>query len=412
MKNYSIYHPNGIIEGEITLPASKSLSNRALIIRALNANSFTIHNLSKANDTVLLEDALQKKNGEIDVQDAGTAFRFLTSYLSVTEGQFILTGSKRMKERPIGDLVDALKQLGAKIEYLENENKPPLKITGAKLQGGQVNIKSSISSQFISSLLMIAPKLKNGLKLKMVDDMVSKPYIEMTLKMLAYFGIQYSWDNNTIEIKKQEFQPKNIHIESDWSAVGFWLEIISLCKKGSIRLNGLQKNSWQGDCQTPMFFKPLGVNTYFKDGYLIANKEKYHSTTDSTIDLLELPDLSLSLISSYAFDNKPATFIGLQTLKNKESDRLNSLTTELKKCGVICSTDDSSLIIESFEDQNNTIRFKTYKDHRIAMSVACYALKDNIVMEDVDVVKKSYPSFWQDLEKVGFIINEEVGSNS
>ena len=411
MKNYSLYHPNGIIEGEISLPASKSLSNRALIIKALSANSFTINNLSKANDTILLENALQIKSGKIDVKDAGTAFRFLTSYLSVTEGQFILDGSKRMKERPIGDLVDALKHLGAKIEYLEKENKPPLKITGSKLEGGEVNIKSGKSSQFISSLLMIAPKLKNGIKLKIIEDVVSKPYIEMTLKMLAYFGIKYSWDNNTIEIKNQKFQAKNIHIESDWSAVGFWLEMISLSKKSSIQLKGLQKKSWQGDSQTPIFFEALGVQTYFKNNNLIANKDESFSTPESTIDLLEFPDLSLSLISSYAFHNIRAKFIGLQTLKNKESDRLYSLTAELKKCGIVCNADDSSLTIEGFEKQNKTIRFKTYEDHRVAMSLACYAIKNKIVVENVDVVKKSYPSFWQDLEKVGFIINEEAHSN-
>ncbi len=410
--NYSLFHPSAIIQGEIKLPRSKSLSNRALIIKALNADSFNIENLSQANDTVLLENALKIKDGEINVDDAGTAFRFLTSYLSVTEGQFILTGSQRMKQRPIEGLVDALRKLGAKIEYLENENKPPLKIIGATIEGGEVKIKGSTSSQFISSLLMIAPKLKKGLRLIIEDDIVSKPYIEMTLEMLAYFGIKHSWKNNVIEIKKQDIQAQNINIESDWSAVGFWLEMVSLSKEGSIKLKGLQENSWQGDRETPSFFKRLGVNTYFEGDYLIANKEGEKSETDSTINLVDLPDLSLSLICSYAFDKKQAKFTGLQTLKNKESDRLRSLRTELEKCGITCKKNDSSMIIDGFKNQANAIRFKTYKDHRIAMSLAPFALQNRIVIEDVDVVKKSYPKFWQDLQTVGFIINEEAHSNS
>ena len=410
--NYSLFHPSAIIQGEIKLPRSKSLSNRALIIKALNADSFNIENLSQANDTVLLENALKIKDGEINVDDAGTAFRFLTSYLSITEGQFILTGSQRMKQRPIGDLVDALRKLGAKIEYLENENKPPLKIIGATIEGGEVKIKGSTSSQFISSLLMIAPKLKKGLRLIIEDDLVSKPYIEMTLEMLAYFGIKHSWKNNVIEIKKQEIQAQNINIESDWSAVGFWLEMVSLSKEGSIKLKGLQENSWQGDRETPRFFKRIGVNTYFEGDYLIANKEGKKSKAASTINLVDFPDLSLSLICSYAFNKKKAKFTGLQTLKNKESDRLRSLRIELEKCGVTCKKNDSSLIIDGFKNQANAIRIKTYKDHRIAMSLAPFALQNRIIIEDVDVVKKSYPKFWQDLQTVGFIINEEAHSNS
>jgi len=410
--NYILFHPSAIIQGEIKLPRSKSLSNRALIIKALSSDSFNIENLSEANDTLLLENALKTKDGEISVQDAGTAFRFLTSYLSVTEGQFILTGSQRMKQRPIGDLVDALRKLGAKIEYLEKENKPPLKIIGTTIEGGEVKIKGSTSSQFISSLLMIAPKLKKGLKLIVEDRLVSKPYIEMTLEILTYFGIKHSWKNNVIKIEKQEFKAQNINIESDWSAVGFWLEMVSLSKDGSVKLKGLQENSWQGDRETPSFFKSLGVNTYFEGDCLIANKEGKKNKEDSTINLVDLPDLSLSLICSYAFNKKHAKFTGLQTLKNKESDRLNSLKTELEKCGITCKTNDSELIIDRFKDQASAIRLKTYNDHRVAMSLAPFALQNRIIIEDVDVVKKSYPNFWQDLQSVGFIINEEAHSNS
>lgn len=410
--DYSLSHPNAIIKGEINLPSSKSLSNRALIIRALNSENFKIHNLSEANDTILLKNALNTKNGEINVEDAGTAFRFLTSYLSVTKGSFILTGSNRMKQRPIGDLVDALRKLGAKIEYLENENKPPLKITGSEIEGGKVSVKGSTSSQFISSLLMIAPTLKNGLHLTIENEIVSKPYIEMTLKMLQFFSIDYKWENNVIEIKKQKFEARDLTIESDWSAVGFWFEIISVCRKGKVKLNGLLQNSWQGDKQTPNFFNDLNISSYFENKSLVVERTEKKIGESVTTDLIDLPDLSLSLICSYAFNNKTYKFTGLQTLKNKESDRLHCLATELKKYGVICSLSQSTLIIESFNRKNDNLNFKTYNDHRIAMALAPLALKEKIIIRDVGVVKKSYPNFWNDLRSVGFIINEEVRSNS
>jgi len=402
--DYSLFHPNSIISGEINLPSSKSLSNRALIIRALSNSFFDIINLSQANDTTILKNALQTKSRKINVEDAGTAFRFLTSYLSVTEGEYILSGSQRMKQRPIGDLVDGLRKLGAKIEYLEKINRPPLKITGTNIEGGEITVNGSVSSQFISSLLMIAPTLKKGLILKIKGEIVSKPYIEMTLKMLHYFGIENNWKGNTITISKQEFKLQNITIESDWSAAAFWLEIISLSKQGNIELKGLFNNSWQGDCLSPRFFEKLNVRTHFKGDSLIIKKEEKKNLDDSIINLLDLPDLSLSLICSYAFNKKHGKFIGLQTLKNKESDRLESLSNELKKYGIICNYDNSSLTIESCKGKIEKLKFNTYKDHRIAMSLAPLALKEKIVIYDVDVVKKSYPNFWKDLQSAGFTI--------
>jgi 3-phosphoshikimate 1-carboxyvinyltransferase len=410
--NYSIYHPNSIVNGEINLPSSKSLSNRALIIQHLYSTSFKINNISEAHDTTILKNALKLKGGEINIQDAGTAFRFLTSYLSITKGEFILTGSERIKQRPIGDLVDALRTLGAKIEYLEKENRAPLKIIGSKIDGGNVRIKGSSSSQFISSLLMIAPRLKNGLKLTIEDIMVSKPYIEMTLKMLNYFGIKHKWSDNSIEIEYQEIKPKDITIESDWSSVGFWLEIISICKQGKIKLKGLFKNSWQGDKLSPNYFKSLNVHSKLEENSLVIKKKESKSSIDSTVNLLELPDLSLSLICSYAFNNKTATFNGLQTLKDKESDRLKSLSKELKKYGIESSYNNSSLTIINCNNKKTSLEFSTYKDHRIAMSLAPLALKEKIVVNDIDVVKKSYPNFWKDLKSVGFIINEEADSDN
>ena len=402
--NYSIFHPTGIINGEINLPRSKSLSNRALIIHALNNKKFEIEHLSLSNDTIVLQRALNSKEKLINIEDAGTAMRFLTSYFSIQKSETILTGSDQMKKRPIGELVDSLRHLGADIEYLEKENYPPIKIIGKELNGGEININSEVSSQFISSLLMIAPLLKNGIKINLQNDIVSKPYILMTLKMLNYFGIEYLFKDNSINISNQPYQLKNIKIENDWSAVAFWLEMVSLSKKARIILKGLNKNSWQGDSFSPNFFKDLGVLSYFEDSNFILEKKQNSEPAKKNIHLIDYPDLSLALINTYAFKKITANFTGLSTLKRKESDRLTSLQTELKKCGINAKIDSDSFSINAVNITNITPSFSTYKDHRIAMCLAPLALQKTVVVEDVEVVKKSYPNYWEDLKKVGFTI--------
>ena len=385
--NYKISHPTKVVNCEIDLPSSKSISNRLLIIQALCKENFTIENLSDSDDTKYLQRAFLSQENIIDIEHAGTAFRFLTSYLSIQNGQeFILTGSDRMKERPIKELVEVLRKIGAKIDYMEKEGFPPLRIIGTELEGGKVEINGDVSSQFISSILLIAPTLKNGIELKIKGKIVSKPYLEMTLKLMQEFGIKWTWEENTITIKNQDYEAKNYSVESDWSAASFWFEIASLSEGCNIKLNGLKKNSIQGDKKTIEIFNNLGVDSTFDNGTLILTKNQTISPFQ-TYDLIETPDLYQPLRSTLFSKNIRGDFLGIQTLKGKETDRILSVETELKKLNSIKIID-------------------TYQDHRMAMSFAPLCLKfGELQINDVEVVSKSYPDFWQDLKKAGFTIS-------
>ena len=384
--NYKISHPTKVVNCEIDLPSSKSISNRLLIIQALCKEHFEITNLSDSEDTIALQKALSNKQNRLDIGAAGTTFRFLTAYLSTLKGnEFTLTGSKRMKQRPIQKLVTALNNLGATISYTDKEGFPPLNIKGMELKGGKITIDGSTSSQFITALLLIAPTLQEGLILEISGEIVSKPYILMTLKLMEEFGVSYTWKGNTIEVEQQEYISKNYTVEADWSAASFWFEIASLSENCIIKLNGLTKNSIQGDKKVMELFESLGVNSEFKNEALILTKNKAHSFPKS-IDLLETPDLYQPLkCTLHAFNLSPE-IKGLQTLKNKETDRVFAVENELKKL-------NSSKIIE------------TYKDHRMAMSFSPLCLKyDELTIKNIEVVSKSYPNFWEDLEKGGFTI--------
>ena len=384
--NYKISHPTKVVECEIDLPTSKSISNRLLIIRALCEESFEIENLSDSDDTKSLIHSLNTLENTIDVAHAGTTFRFLTSYLAIQNGtEFILTGSDRLKERPIKELIEVLKMIGAKIEYLENEGFAPLKISGSKLKGGFVDIDGGISSQFISSILLISPVLQNGMQLKINSDLVSKPYIEMTLKLMSEFGIHWEWNENKIEITPQKYVGKNIKIESDWSAVTFWFEIAALAEKCNIKLNGLFKESIQGDKKVVKLFEKLGVASVFKNNQLILTKNGENSLP-TEIDLLETPDMYQSLKCTLSALSLNPKITGLQTLKDKETNRMIAVKNELEKL-------KSSKEIE------------TYKDHRMAMSFAPLCLKfGELQINNSEVVSKSYPNFWEDLKTGGFTI--------
>ena len=384
--NYKISHPTKVVECEIDLPTSKSISNRLLIIRALCEESFEIENLSDSDDTKSLIHSLNTLENTIDVAHAGTTFRFLTSYLAIQNGkEFILTGSDRLKERPIKELIEVLKMIGAKIEYLENDGFAPLKISGSKLKGGFVEIDGGISSQFISSILLISPVLQNGMQLKINSDLVSKPYIEMTLKLMSEFGIHWEWNENKIEITPQKYVGKNIAIESDWSAVTFWFEIAALAEKCNIKLNGLLKESIQGDKKVVKLFENLGVASVFKNNQLILTKNGENSLP-TEIDLLETPDMYQPLKCTLSALSLNPAITGLQTLKDKETNRMIAVKNELEKL-------KSSKEIE------------TYKDHRMAMSFAPLCLKfGELQINNSEVVSKSYPNFWEDLKTGGFTI--------
>ena len=384
--NYKISHPTKMVECEIDLPASKSVSNRLLIIQALCKQEFAITNLSNSEDTKSLQKALKATATTIDVGAAGTSFRFLTAYLSTLDGnRFILTGSNRMKERPIKELVDSLLELGVEIKYLDKSGFPPLAILGTNITENKVSIDGKISSQFISALLLIAPTLKNGIKLKIPGEIVSKPYIIMTLKLMEEFGISHTWQENTIKIKPQKYSAKNYNIEADWSAASFWYEIASLSSNCNIALNGLTENSIQGDSKVRELFKNLGVQTKFENGSIMLTK-KEEKDISKEINLINTPDLYQPLKCTLFAKNLTTKFLGLQTLKDKETNRIKAVEKELL-----------NLV--------TTKEITTFKDHRMAMSFAPLCLKyDTLQINDVAVVEKSYPNFWNDLKKGGFII--------
>ena len=301
--NYKISHPTKIIECEIDLPSSKSISNRLLIIQALCKKKFLIHNLSNSNDTTTLKNALNSRENVIDVGGAGTSFRFLTSYFSIKkEVNLILTGNSRMQERPIKALAKALIDIGAKIEYTDHLNFPPLKITGTKIKGGKVSVDGTKSSQFISSLLLIAPVLENGLEIEIIGDLVSKPYVQMTLSLMKQFGISYSWEKNVIIIRPQEYIATDFTVEADWSAASFWFQIACLSKKCNIRLNGLSEKSIQGDKEIRDLFRNLGVESIFKKGTLFLTK-KNNILKQNIIDLKNILHVSARLVLLFLLTN-------------------------------------------------------------------------------------------------------------
>lgn len=402
---YKIYPPNKL-NVCIDLPASKSISNRILILNALSLNQNPIENLSDCEDTQVLIDVFNSNSNVFDVKAAGTAMRFLTAFLSGVEGEWVLKGSKRMHERPIHPLVDTLQALGADIEYLENRGYPPLKINGKKLDGGEVFVSGGISSQFISALMMVAPVMKNGLTIHIQDEVISKPYIELTAKLMEEFGVNVKWDNNKIKIKSQEYKPIKYKVEPDWSAASYWYEMVALMPNSQVTLNGLTSNSYQGDSNLVNLFKDLGVSTEFTDeGAIIRNtnvrtKKFFHN-------FIQEPDLAQTFAATCCFLKVPFVFSGIQSLRIKETNRVEALMIELKKLGYVLK-DSSNEMFEwdgerCFAEDNPSI--DTYEDHRMAMSLAPASIPfDTILINKPGVVSKSYPHFWEDLKRAGFTI--------
>jgi len=405
--------PNAII-GEIHLGGSKSIANRALIIQALCNEPFEIKNLSDSKDTSTLKSLLQQSEGPLNCGHAGTCFRFMTAYLAIQEGEQILTGSDRMKQRPIAPLVNALNDLGADISYLENQGYPPLKILSPKSEWkNKVNIDGTMSSQFITALLLIAPSLPNGLSINIVGELVSIPYVEMTLKMLNYFGIETSWEGQQITIAPQKYQARDFTVEADWSSASYLYNFVALNPESKVTINGLFKESLQGDSEIQRFATPLGVKSTWQDGKLIIeNTPEYEKVFE--YDFIRQPDLAQSIACICAAKNINGLFSGLQTLFIKETDRVKALQNELSKVNVSMSklprkfkpeSDDDYYLIEGkYEDPKAS--FKTYQDHRMAMAFSSFATRSKIVVEEPDVVVKSFPRFWEEMEKMGFIIKE------
>lgn len=406
--------PNKEIKGKISISGSKSESNRWLILQAILENNLSINNLSNSEDTQLLQKALSVNTlteipKTIDVKHAGTAMRFLTAYFSAVENSnVILTGSSRMKNRPIFPLVDALKQMGAEISYLEKTGFPPLAIKGKNLENTNVSIKGNISSQFITALMLIAPKLSKKLVIKFETELTSLPYIEMTKKQLEALSIEVNWIKNGIEIypiSKTE-KDKIIHIESDWSSASYWYSIAAISSDCSLELSDFKENGWQGDSRVSDIYKEyFGVKTEFINDKIILSKIKKHKAPkDFEIDLNDCPDIAQTLIISCAALRVKTKITGLQTLKIKETDRLIAMRNELKKIGVEAEATKNSIEIKSFFTGNNQA-IKTYNDHRMALSFATFGVVQSIDIQNENVVIKSYPNFWKDMIKVGFKVD-------
>ncbi|MCG3166714.1 MAG: 3-phosphoshikimate 1-carboxyvinyltransferase [Bacteroidia bacterium] len=397
--------PQGAIRATIHLPASKSLSNRALIIRALSGkdfepDSYRVENLSEAEDTKILLSAIQSSDKIIDVGAAGTAMRFLTAYFAISEGEKILTGTERMKQRPIAPLVEALKVLGADIEYLENTGFPPIGIKGKRLTENEVEVDGSISSQFLSALLMIAPALENGLIITVKGNLVSKPYAKMTIALMKHFGVSVLWKDNRIEIPHQNYIPQPYTVEADWSAAAFWYSVVALSKDAEINLPGLQKNSLQGDSVLPELMKQFGVETEFSNQGIILKKSKIKSQKSKIeIDFVNFPDLVQSLTVVAAALDFEVQFSGIENLKLKETDRIAALQTELKKFGKEFVKEKTYYTLKGKFKKTEQI-IESYDDHRMVMAFAPLAFVcGNIGIENPETVKKSYPEFWEDLQK-------------
>lgn len=403
---YEIYKENKIIKGELVLPSSKSISNRLLMIRAISKRNFEIYNLSYSDDTKSLLEILKSESNVFDVGNAGTTMRFLTSYLANKPGEWIITGSDRMKNRPIGILVNALKELGVKIEYLEKEGFPPIKIHGTKLEGGNIEISGSISSQFISSLLLIAPTLPKGLNIKLKSKIVSKPYIDMTLNLMRKFGIKSRWEGNHVIVEKQSYRVKDFTVEADWSAASYWYELAAIADWADIKLYGLKKNSIQGDSVISKLFEKLGIKTSYIQGGARIRKISNSKVKNFEFDFNEIPDLAQTFVVTLTMLNIPFSLSGLETLIIKETNRIKALKAEMLKMGNnLAITNDT---ISKFgnttynADLNTHLVFKTYNDHRMVLALTPIAVIQRILIEDPEVVSKSYPGYWSDIQKLGF----------
>jgi len=405
---YRISKKNKVLKGTVQLTPSKSISNRLLIIRALCNTPFEIENLASANDSFLLQKLLASSEKNLNAEDAGTAFRFLTAYLAQKPGEWTLTGSERMKQRPVGILVEALKKLGAEISYADKKNFPPVSIKGKKLKGGEIDIDGSVSSQFISGLLMIAPTLERGLKLKISGEISSQSYIDMTLKLLRLFGVRHEQKGKMISVAKQNYLGKNIFVESDWSAASYWYEMAALSDDVDLVLNGLQKDSIQGDAVIAEIMKRFGVETEFSGNAVRLTKKFPLSFDKFSYNFLASPDLVPAVAVTCAVLGVPAELKGVQNLRIKETDRLVALRTELNKMEVPSLISNFGFQISDAHGLKfPSSTFQTYNDHRMAMSFAPLALRfSEVEIENPEVVKKSYLEFWDDMKSVGFEIKE------
>ncbi|TVZ07636.1 3-phosphoshikimate 1-carboxyvinyltransferase [Cellulophaga sp. RHA_52] len=408
MKLYLSAPENKTLNSAIKITGSKSESNRLLLLQALYPN-IKIENLSNSDDAIVMQKGIKVSKGEVDIHHAGTAMRFLTTYFSCQDGkEVVLTGSKRMTERPIGVLVDALKSLGADITYLENSGYPPLHIKGKKITANKVSLPANISSQYISSLVLTAPSLDNGLELELVGKITSVPYIKMTLALLTQIGVENSFEGNTIKVApKKSVSNTTLVVESDWSSASYFYSIVAMSAVGTeITLSAYKKHSLQGDSVLADIYTDFGVETTFLDAKVVLKKITDKETQEITKDLSNAPDIAQTIAVTVFGLGLGCHLTGLHTLKIKETDRLEALKTELTKLGASITVTDKTLTIKPTTKINKDIAIDTYNDHRMGMAFAPLALKTNLFINDAGVVSKSYPDFWTDLKLLKFGVKE------
>ncbi|WP_435415451.1 3-phosphoshikimate 1-carboxyvinyltransferase [Polaribacter aestuariivivens] len=396
------------IKEEITISGSKSESNRLLILQNLFPE-ISIDNLSDSDDSIHMQHALSTDKEIVDIGHAGTAMRFLTSYFAVKEGrETVLTGSERMQNRPIEILVNALKDLGAVISYEDKVGYPPIRIKGRKLTTNKVQINGNVSSQYISSLLLIASKLENGLTIELVGEITSIPYINMTLSLLHQLNIDANFEENIIKVlPKKEIEKQTVVVESDWSSASYFYSIIASAETGStIKLSAYKKESLQGDSCLADIYQHFGVSTTFGDNFIILKKEKVTNKENLEIDLRNAPDIAQTIAVTCFSEGITCNLTGLHTLKIKETDRLEALKEELTKLGASIVVTNESLHLEKSSKINENIAIKTYNDHRMAMAFAPLALRVPIKILNAEVVTKSFQNFWNDMQQIGIIIKE------
>jgi len=396
-------------KSSITITGSKSESNRLLLLKALYPG-ILIENLSNSDDSEVMQFALKTSENSIDIHHAGTAMRFLTAYFAIQEGrEVILTGSDRMKERPIQILVEALKHLGADIDYLETKGCPPLRIRGKRLTKNTVTLKANVSSQYITALLLIAPTLENGLKLTLDGKITSVPYINMTLDLLHQIGVEANFEGQVINVKPILQHPinKTLTVESDWSSASYFYSIVALSDIGTeILLKSYKRNSLQGDSVLAQLYKDFGVETTFEENKIVIRKSSIvNRQSKIEFDLSNAPDIAQTIAVTCLGLGLKCVLTGLHTLKIKETDRLEALKTEIEKFDAKVDITDNSLHLHPLKSLSNHPSIATYSDHRMAMAFAPLALKTSLQIEDANVVSKSYPNFWNDLKTIGFQIN-------
>lgn len=396
-----------IDNSQLNITGSKSETNRLLLLKALFPN-ITLANTSNSDDSEVMQKALAGNDEIVDIHHAGTAMRFLTAYFAVNEGrEVVMTGSSRMQERPIKILVEALAQLGVEISYLKEEGYPPIKIKGKKVTASKVNLAANVSSQYISALLLVASKLENGLELTLEGEITSIPYIKMTLALLKDLDIQTSFERNVIKVyPKEAVETKEMIVESDWSSASYFFSLVALADAAKITLSSYKENSLQGDSELVSLYEKMGVKTTFQNNKMTLEKVAGFNYQDVNFELNNTPDIAQTIVVTCLGLGIGCHLTGLHTLKIKETDRLEALRIELTKLGANISVTNDSLTLVPSQNINHNIHIATYNDHRMAMAFAPLAVKVPIIINDAEVVSKSYPDFWNDLKALNFQISE------